>query len=110
MKQTQADKKAARDGFRYVVIRHGERIAYTTTLGEAKPRNIVFRGRRHDIDDGVADGYDIDGSGNSAHAGTPDRENMRRARSWRGAMVQCCGAVSDPGVDRLRRSGDSPLR
>jgi hypothetical protein len=36
MKQTQADKKAARDGFRYVVIRHGERIAYTTTLGEAK--------------------------------------------------------------------------
>lgn len=36
MQQTQADKQAARDGFKFVVIRHGQRIAYTTTLAEAK--------------------------------------------------------------------------
>lgn len=36
MQQTQADQRAAREGFKYVVIRHGQRIAYTTTLAEAK--------------------------------------------------------------------------
>lgn len=36
MQLTAQDKRAARDGFAYVVIRGGQRVCYTTTLGEAK--------------------------------------------------------------------------
>lgn len=36
MQLTAQDKRAARDGFAYVVVRGGQRVCYTTTLGEAK--------------------------------------------------------------------------
>jgi hypothetical protein len=36
MQLTSQDKKAAREGFAYVVIRGGKRVCYASTLGEAK--------------------------------------------------------------------------
>lgn len=36
MHLTSADKRAARDGFKFVVLRGGERVCYTTTAAEAK--------------------------------------------------------------------------
>jgi hypothetical protein len=36
MHLTEQDKKAAKDGFKYVVVRGGKRVAYTTTVAEGK--------------------------------------------------------------------------